>query len=151
MYCRHPGSHRCTRSSLFHLDSRHRSRRSFGLAGFSPAARGFGSNGDRVDGAGTGREDHTDRGRTNYVGSNSEGIGTSGRGACPRQNSCQSAKLIRVSRANSDIPIPPGKNNIYRRKISSEELGSRPLTSGGDGNHAKIEITRNGCGPGQSG
>ena len=28
-------------------------------------------------------------------------------GACPRQNSCQSAKLIRVSRANSDIPIPP--------------------------------------------
>jgi hypothetical protein len=72
-------------------------------------------------------------------------------GACPRQNSCQSAKLIRVSRANSDIPIPPSKNNIYRRKISSEELGSRPLTSGGDGNHAKIEITRNGCGPGQSG
>ena len=84
---------------------------------------------NRVDGAGTGREDHTDRGRTNYVGSNSKGIGTSGRGACPRQNSCQSAKLIRVSRANSDIPIPPGKNNIYRRKISSEELGSRPLTS----------------------
>ena len=105
MYCRHPGSLRCTRSSLFHLDSRHRSRRSFGLAGFSPAARGFGSNGDRADVAGTGREDQTERGGTNYVGSNSEGVGTSGRGACPRQNSCQSAKLIRVSRANSDIPL----------------------------------------------
>jgi hypothetical protein len=74
---------------------------------FRRRATGFGSNGDRVDGAGTGREDQTDRGRTNYVGSNSEGTGTSGRGACPRQNSCQSAKLIRVSRANSDIPIPP--------------------------------------------
>ena len=107
MYCRHPGSLRCTRSSLFHLDSRHRSRRSFGLAGFSPAAKGFRSNGDRADDAGTGREDQTNRCGTNYFGSNSESIGTSGRGACPRQNSCQSAKLIGVSRANSDIPFPP--------------------------------------------
>ncbi len=82
-------------------------RRSFGLAGFSPAARGLESNGDRADGAGTGREDQTDRGGRNYVGSNSQGIGTSGRGACPRQNSCQSAKLIRVSRPNSDIPYSP--------------------------------------------
>jgi hypothetical protein len=104
LYCRHPRSLRCTRSSLFHLHSQHRSGRSYGLAGFSPAARGFGSNGDRANGAGTGRQDQTDRGGTNCVGSNSEGIGTSGRGACPGQDSCQGAKLIRVSRANSDIP-----------------------------------------------
>ena len=63
----------------------------------SPAARGFGSNGDRADDAGTGREDQTNRRGTNYIGSNSESIGTTGRGARPRQNSCQSAKLIRVS------------------------------------------------------
>jgi hypothetical protein len=42
-------------------------------------------------------EDQTDRGGTNYLGSNSEGIATTGRGARPRQNCRQSAKLIRVS------------------------------------------------------
>ena len=72
------------RSSLFDLNSRYRFGRSYGLAGLSAAARGFGSNGDRVDGAGTGREDQTDRGGTNYNGSNSERIGTTGRGARPR-------------------------------------------------------------------
>ena len=30
--------------------------------------------------------------------------------ACPRQNSCRSAKLIRVSRANSDIPYSPSQH-----------------------------------------
>ena len=74
--------------------------------------------GDRVDGAGTGRQDQTDRGGTNCVGSNSEGIGTSGRGACPGQDSCQSAKLIRVSCANSDIPTPlPGHPNFGKRSF----------------------------------
>jgi len=38
-----------TRSSLFHLNSRYRFGRSFGLAGLSAAARRFGSNGDRAD------------------------------------------------------------------------------------------------------
>src|ERR1700675_3616958 len=32
-----------------------------------------------------------------YIGSHSEGIGTTGRGARPRQNCCQSAKLTPVS------------------------------------------------------
>ena len=86
-----------TRSSLFHLNSRYRFGRSFGLAGLSAAARRFGSNGDRADGAGTDREDHTDRCGTNYFRSNSEGIGTTGRGSRPRQNCCRSAKLIRAS------------------------------------------------------
>jgi hypothetical protein len=49
-----------------------------------------------------------------YVGSNSKGIGTSGRGACPRQNSCQSAKLIRVNRVNSDPPTPLPNTQISK-------------------------------------
>jgi threonine dehydrogenase-like Zn-dependent dehydrogenase len=67
---------------------------SYGLAGFSAAARGFGSNGDRADGASKDREDQTNRCGTNYIGSDSEGIGTTGRGTRPRQNCCRSATLI---------------------------------------------------------
>jgi hypothetical protein len=71
-----------------------------GLGGVmaSPAFRrrqeDLGSNGDRADGASTGQEDQTNRCGTIYIGSDSEGIGTTGRGARPRQNCCRSAKLI---------------------------------------------------------
>jgi hypothetical protein len=71
-----------------------------GLGGVmaSPAFRrrqeDLGSNGDRADGASTGQEDQTNRCGTIYIGSDSEGIGTIGRGTRPRQNCCRSAKLI---------------------------------------------------------
>jgi NADPH:quinone reductase-like Zn-dependent oxidoreductase len=38
--------------------------------------------------------DQTNRCGTNYIGSDSEGIGTIGRGTRPRQNCCRSATLI---------------------------------------------------------
>jgi hypothetical protein len=97
-----------------------------GLGGViaSPAARGFGSNCDRADDAGTGREDQTNRCGTNYIGSNSESIGTTGRGARPRQNSGQSGKLIRVS-VGHDGQVGfklPGRNAFARGKLSASGI-----------------------------
>jgi hypothetical protein len=119
LYCRHPGSFRRKRSSLFDLNSRYRFGRSFGLAGLSAAARGFGSNGDRVDGAGTGRENQTNRCGTNYIGSDSEGIGTTGREARARQNCCQSPKLIRGQRRTQG-PRPQATTAVVNIQLADE-------------------------------
>src|ERR1700674_587679 len=61
-----------------------------------------------------------------YIGSNSEGIGTTGRGARPRQNCCQSAKLTPVSVGHKVLARATTATNSSRESEPNEPLWVAP-------------------------